>query len=159
MPVCVCRLTEMPEYFLVPDMRIRMLNVCKNSIPSIPDKFCTMLHHLQECDLGHNLLSSLPLNLGNLRSLKKLLVNSNRLHGLPFSIGSLRRLEVLNIENNTITRLPSSVSMMTILRKLALRGNPPFVQPPQEIIEGAKGDSLDDIRSHLRAHHEAGMRS
>jgi hypothetical protein len=136
-----------------------MLNFCKNSIPIIPDKFCTTLHHLHECDLGHNLLSSLPLNLGNLRNLKKLFVNSNRLHGLPFSIGSLRRLEVLNIENNAITRLPSSVSMMTILRKLALRGNPPFVQPPQEIIEGAKSDSLDDIRSHLRAIHEAGMRS
>ena len=149
----------MPEFFLVPNMRVRTLNVRKNSIPSISDKFCTMLYHLEECNLGHNLLSSLPPTLGNLRSLRTLLVNSNRLRGLPFSIGSLTRLEVLNIENNEITRLPSSMSTMTSLRNLAVRGNPSFVQPPQAIIDGANGDSLDDVRSYLNAVYEAGIRS
>ena len=148
------RLAELPEWFLVPELRVRVVSLRKNTIPSIPDSFCTQLPFLEEVDLGHNMLSSLPQTFGSLRNLKKLFLNENRLRGLPFSLGSLSKLHVLNIEKNSITRLPCSLlSVGDTLTTLLTRGNPPFIQPPQNLIDE---ESLAGVREHLAAVFIAG---
>ena len=148
------RLTELPEWFLTPELRVRVVSLRKNNIPSLPDSFCLQLQFLEECDLSHNMLSCLPQTFGGLGSLKKLFLNENRLQGLPFSLGSLTKLQVLNIEKNSITRIPCS--LLTVggtLRTLMTRGNPPFSQPPQSLIDD---ESLLGIRDHLSAVFMAG---
>ena len=148
------RLAELPEWFLVPELRVRVVSLRKNTIPSISDSFCTQLPFLEEVDLGYNMLSSLPQTFGSLRNLKKLFLNENRLRGLPFSLGSLSKLQVLNIEKNSITRLPCSLlSVGATLTNLLTRGNPPFIQPPQKLIDN---ESLFGIREHLAAVFIAG---
>lgn len=148
------RLSELPEWFLAPELRVRVVSLRKNNIPSIPDSFCSQLPFLEECDLSYNMLSCLPQTFGSLSNLKKLFLNENRLQGLPFSLGSLTKLQLLNIEKNSITRLPCS--LLTVggtLKTLLTRGNPTFCQPPQSLIDD---ESLLGIREYLAAVFTAG---
>ena len=154
------RLSEVPQYFLAADLKVRIVNLTKNRIEALPDKFCIELIHLQECNLSHNMLTSLPQSIWQMKNLEKLLLNDNQLRGLPFGIGYLHKLRLLNIEKNRISRLPCSFCAAHNLAMLSTRGNPAFSSPPQSIMdsclrrtssgEAAGFGSIDRIRQFLR---------
>ena len=154
------RLSEVPQYFLAADLKVRIVNLTKNRIEALPDKFCIELVHLQECNLSHNMLTSLPQSIWQMKNLEKLLLNDNQLRGLPFGIGYLHKLRLLNIEKNRISRLPCSFCAAHNLAMLSTRGNPAFSSPPQSIMdsclrrtssgEAAGFGSIDRIRQFLR---------
>jgi len=138
-------LNEVPDGILMRNSNIQVLDMRSNDIQALPDKFCTRLLRLVECNLSYNKLTSLPMSLGNLTNLRKLSVGSNRLRGLPASIGHLCRLNTLNIEKNHISTLPCTMCYLSSLQALLLRGNPPFLFPPQEVVDAG----LEEIRSTL----------
>ena len=116
------------------------------------------------------MLTSLPQTIRYLCNLEKLLLNENRLIGLPFGLGSLQKLQVLNIEQNNITRLQCSLSESKSLVSLFTRGNPPFLSPPQPVMDqlftrSASGqqvqsaDMMERIRVYLHKVLERGMKS
>ena len=154
------RLSEVPQYFLAADLKVRIVNLTKNRIEALPDKFCIELVHLQECNLSHNMLTSLPQSIWQMKNLEKLLLNDNQLRGLPFGIGYLHKLRLLNIEKNRISRLPCSFCGADNLATLSTRGNPAFSSPPQSVMdsclrrtssgEAAGFGSIDRIRQFLR---------
>lgn len=58
-------------------------------------------------DLGHNALTSVPEELGELTGLSDCLsLHDNQLSRLPDSLGNLTRLRYLNIGENSLTSLP-----------------------------------------------------
>lgn len=86
--------------------------------------------NLEELNLENNYLEKLPKVIGNLRKLKRLVLDENRLkydkkpdkNGIPNEIGNLDNLEELYLLNNKAT-LPESISLLTKLQKLSLRNN------------------------------------
>eukprot|EP00960_Hanusia_phi_P039395 753874-Hanusia_phi.AAC.3 len=136
---------QVPESILTCNSTIQILDMRSNDIQVLPDKFCTRLLKLVECNLSYNKLTCLPTAFGNLSGLRKLSLGSNRLRGLPASIGHLHRLRTLNIEKNNIATLPCTMCNLSSLQALLLRGNLAFRFPPQEVIDAG----LDEIRSFL----------
>jgi Leucine-rich repeat (LRR) protein len=74
--------------------------------------------------LYHSALTTLPISIGQLSSLRTLYLGSNKLTTLPESIGQLQSLQVLDLFNNQITTLPESFNQLSNLQYLDLRGNP-----------------------------------
>jgi hypothetical protein len=59
-------------------------------------------------NLNDNQLTSLPSEVGNLSSLRRLFLTDNRLTSLPPEIGRLSSLEALDLASNQLVSLPSS---------------------------------------------------
>ena len=59
-----------------------------------------------QLDVSRNELSSLPEEIGRLRSLRELDASANRLTSLPGSLASLPQLFVLALQNNCFETLP-----------------------------------------------------
>jgi len=87
-------------------------------------------------NLAHNELSTVPPEIGLLKSLEKLYVQENRLQEIPYSIGDLVNLEVLDVSNNQISRLPVEMIQLTKLNRLCLTQNP-LVFPPMQVCQEA----------------------
>ncbi|KDP45775.1 hypothetical protein JCGZ_17382 [Jatropha curcas] len=68
-------------------------------------------------------LTTLPSELGALRSLKQLHVSNNKLNCLPVEIGFLTQLEVLKANNNRLCTLPSSIGDCNSLLEVDLSSN------------------------------------
>jgi len=84
----------------------------------------TMYSFLTRLYLDNNKLTLLPLELGQLRSLKILNVSNNQLTGLPRCIGMLSNLVELSLFDNQITVLPNEIGFLYKLDQLGLVGNP-----------------------------------
>uniref|UniRef100_A0A8C5BP14 RING-type domain-containing protein n=1 Tax=Gadus morhua TaxID=8049 RepID=A0A8C5BP14_GADMO len=74
-------------------------------------------------DLHENKLTSLPDDIGKLRSLQVLNVEKNQIKTLPESIGDLQHLQTLNVKGNCLKELPESVGSMRSLRTLDISDN------------------------------------
>ncbi|MDD7915063.1 leucine-rich repeat domain-containing protein [Polaribacter ponticola] len=68
-------------------------------------------------------LTSLPEEIGNIATLKKLELSSNGLISLPIGIGNFASLEELNLVGNKLTVLPDEITNITSLKKLELQSN------------------------------------
>ena len=103
------------------------------------------MRQLRMLDLGHNSISSLPDELGNLDQLTDFLyLHDNQLATLPDSLSNLKRLRYLNISENRFEILPEVIYEMTELRELRVSNNQ--IQSLTESIERLR--SLREL--HLR---------
>eukprot|EP00064_Thunnus_orientalis_P004650 superscaffoldBa00000427_g4662 len=139
-------LTRLPESF--PELRnLTCLSINDISLQVLPDNIgnsLSLLHRLEELDLGNNELYSLemgsmksllcldvsenklerlPGELGGLVSLTDLLVSQNFIDALPESIGKLRKLSILKADQNRLTYLPESIGNCESLTELVLTEN------------------------------------
>jgi Leucine-rich repeat (LRR) protein len=72
---------------------------------------------------GLGLVGALPLEIGNLDSLKRLDLFGNELESLPSEIGNLKALEYLDVDGNKLTSLPVEIGGMESLKTLWLARN------------------------------------
>ncbi len=79
------------------------------------------LKSLQILNLRSNKLTTLPESIGNLSSLKKLWIQENNLITLPESIGNLSSLQAIDLMDNQLSTLPESIGNLSSLQDLSLR--------------------------------------
>ncbi len=81
------------------------------------------LKSLRKLILDGNILSVLPDEIGNLQNLKYLSVQNNRLETVPLSIGNLKNLSYLNLRGNLIRDFPETTQNLKALEFLDLSNN------------------------------------
>ncbi|XP_064183895.1 leucine-rich repeat and calponin homology domain-containing protein 1-like isoform X6 [Anguilla rostrata] len=114
------RLTDIPSevcHFVA----LENLNLYHNCIRTIPDIIIN-LQSLTSLDLSRNQISALPACLCEL-PLRVLNASNNKLGALPEAIGQLRDLMELDVSCNEITALPRHIRRLRALRELNVRRN------------------------------------
>ncbi|XP_067007214.2 leucine-rich repeat and calponin homology domain-containing protein isoform X2 [Anabrus simplex] len=100
---------------------LERLELYHNTIRSIPDTV-VYLQSLLYLDLSRNQLSVLPSSLCQL-PVEVLLVSNNRLSSLPEEMGRMKTLAELDVSCNEITYLPRQIGELPALKSLNLRRN------------------------------------
>ena len=100
----------------------------KNEFLSFPREVFN-LNSLETLSINNKLISNrkiqdIPIEIGYLKNLKRLRLNSNYIKFLPVSICQLDKLEELDISRNCIEELPSSINLLSNLQTLVLFRNP-----------------------------------
>ncbi|SNR14349.1 leucine-rich repeat domain-containing protein [Tenacibaculum jejuense] len=106
------------------------LDLSNNSLSSLPVGIgnFTVLEELlitEQNDLStrEKTLVSLPNEIGNILSLKKLDLRINKINSLPVSIGNLANLEELYVQNNELIELPTTINNLLNLKNLRVEFN------------------------------------
>ncbi|MFZ2286213.1 MAG: leucine-rich repeat domain-containing protein [Bacteroidales bacterium] len=73
---------------------------------------------LEELYLNNNKIKTLPLQISNLKKLRKLSLSNNNLKSVPPSLSLLTKLEFLNISSNLIEDFPTEILKLGQLRQL-----------------------------------------
>lgn len=94
----------------------------KFPLTTLPAKVCT-LSNLQRLWVSHNLLSSLPPDLGQLVSLKELFLHGNSFVEFPLPLCSLKSIEILWLSSNKINVIPDEIQQLKTLKRLHLDAN------------------------------------
>ena len=89
----------------IPNLEI--LDLIDNHIQSVPSSMCANLAKLKYFGLSSNMITSLPDNIGDLKSLQVLRLSGNKLVYLPNSICLLGFLTTLSLSRNRLVYLPS----------------------------------------------------
>lgn len=111
--------------------RIIRLNLINCNLRALPVSIKN-LTALQELNLMWNQIAKLPEELGELTSLKKMVLSGNKLMSLHASIGNLKSLELLKMDHNRVEKLPSSMKNLTSLKTFNLWNNK-LKEIPQDI--------------------------
>ncbi|MBA0563510.1 hypothetical protein Golob_008485 [Gossypium lobatum] len=117
--LAICRVsfhvmqTQMQES----DTNITFNILASNHIEQLPSTIGN-LRSLKAMILDGNRITSLPDELGELVKLEKLSISGNMLTSLPNTIGSLRNLSLLNVSNNKLKYLPESIGICSSLEEL-----------------------------------------
>lgn len=109
---------------------LRTLILADNGLTEISPRIGT-LKKLRMLDLGHNRITHMPDELGNLDSLIEFLyLHDNKLSALPSSLSKLTKLRYLNISENAFDMLPECVCSMSGLIELRASDNSLASLPP-----------------------------
>jgi hypothetical protein len=92
---------------------------------------------VEELDISHNALTTIPPTLGLFSHLKVLRLNNNFLTSLPSQLGDLHSLIRLDLQHNALGTLPSSYENLTNLWRLDISHNK-FSTLPEVIIKLAR---------------------
>jgi Leucine-rich repeat (LRR) protein len=95
-------------------------------------------------------LTSLPVQIGELKNLTTLNLQDNSLTSLPAQIGELKNLNKLYLSSNQLTSLPAQIGELKNLNKLYLGGNQ-FTSLPTQIGKLKNLTVLDLERNQLRS--------
>lgn len=109
---------------LIPDLTLNYLHsiiLHHNKLNIVPD--CITNLPLIYLDISFNYIEKLPENIGNIKTLKFLLVRDNWLIHLPDSICNLENLKEFNILNNQITYIPENIGNLTKLQDFCFLNN------------------------------------
>lgn len=96
-----------------------------NNITYLPTNIGKELGELQTLSVQLNKIRSLPLSVGDMKSLRRLDARFNELRGLPVTIGKLTSLEYMNLSNNfsDLRELPETLAELSSLKELDLSNN------------------------------------
>ena len=100
--------------------------------------------------LGGNQLTSVPAEIWQLTSLRELHLGGNQLTSVPAEIGQLTSLRELHLGGNQLTSVPAEIGQLTSLRELHLGGNQPPPPPPLTSVPAEIGrlTSLRELHLH-----------
>jgi hypothetical protein len=104
----------------------------------------------ESLDLCYLNMRRLPSAIGDLDSLKKLMLMGNQLSSLPSEICQLKRLEILDLSKNLFHSIPIAICSLPELKTLNLRSND-FVMLGPEIGQITSLESLDLMRNRLES--------
>ncbi|UJR30468.1 hypothetical protein I4U23_018001 [Adineta vaga] len=109
------------------------LDLHGNQLKSLPDEIAE-LKWIEICNLGNNHFETIPLIVGSLSRLTKLLVFNNHLGNLSSSLvfSKLSNLRILNLNNNYITQLPPDIGCLINLEIFTMEHNQ-LIELPREI--------------------------
>jgi len=99
------------------------LHDCDFENKGLPHSFFSGLANLAVLDLSCNVLSSIPEEFGELRSLRKLVAHSNRLESIHDAIGNCLCLEHIEVQHNLLTSLPPGLIRLRALAYLDAEHN------------------------------------
>ncbi|CAB1338525.1 unnamed protein product [Coregonus sp. 'balchen'] len=106
------KLSKLPESF--PELRnLTCLSINDISLQALPEtigKSLSLLHRLEELDLGNNEIYNLEI--GSMKSLLCLDVSENKLEHLPEEMGGLVSLTDLLVSQNLIDALPEGIGKL-----------------------------------------------
>ena len=190
-PAWFCNLSSL-EYFWLNDSRIRKLPdnfgnltalkelyLFSNPISELPESFCSLVNLEKLVITGYSEdydrdLAKLPGNMGNLKALRDLRINSNNVTRLPASLAKcvalqsldisgaklktipawlkeLSRLERLNISWTSITELPEWLAKLTNLKEIKISGKKisakKFIKTPNFLLDWKQESSSDGIET------------
>lgn len=100
------------------------LDLSSARIRSLPLGLLNYTDFLTELRLNGNLLTGLPPQVGELRSLVILDLSDNHISFLPLELGKLTNLVELLLFNNKLSGLPPEIGYLYQLENLGLDGNP-----------------------------------
>ncbi|XP_060613427.2 E3 ubiquitin-protein ligase LRSAM1 isoform X1 [Anolis sagrei] len=122
-----CELSELPygAFATCKVLQKKVLIAHTNSLTSLIPKSCNLLSLItvKVLDLHDNQMTSLPADIGQLKSLQVLNVEKNLLKVLPDSIGDLDQLQTLNLKGNRLKDLPTTLGGLRSLRTLDVSEN------------------------------------
>jgi internalin A len=98
------------------------LNLGNKGLTSIPAEI-GKIRSLRALNLRNNNLTTLPAEIGQLKKLNTLYLYNNKLTELPVEIGGLNNLTALHINNNDITYLPKEIKGLLKLTSLVIDNN------------------------------------
>ncbi|CAF1202711.1 unnamed protein product [Rotaria sp. Silwood1] len=112
---------------------LRELDLHGNQLKFLPNEV-EKLKSVEICNLGNNHFEDLPIVLGFLPNLTKLLLFNNHLGNLSSSLSfsKLNNLRILNLNNNSITQLPTDIGILVNLEILSIEHNQ-LIELPREI--------------------------
>eukprot|EP01089_Gocevia_fonbrunei_P014157 TRINITY_DN3811_c0_g1_i1.p1 TRINITY_DN3811_c0_g1~~TRINITY_DN3811_c0_g1_i1.p1 ORF type:complete len:518 (-),score=69.18 TRINITY_DN3811_c0_g1_i1:21-1574(-) len=99
------------------------LDLSRQDILYLPTDIRLLCSTLEELNLCNNLLVTLPPEIGELKALISLQIESNAITYLPPQIGQLTRLERLFLNNNKLVCLPPEIGQLTNLVWLSADNN------------------------------------
>lgn len=115
-------LKSLPSEVLDLGRSVRTLDVTHNKLVDLPVEIGSLVN-LQRLMLSENLLQRLPSTLGKLQSLKVLALDENRLTTLPDELGLLVRIERLSVSKNSLPSLPNVIGSLRNLTLLNISHN------------------------------------
>ncbi|XP_071450102.1 leucine-rich repeat-containing protein 28-like isoform X2 [Hetaerina americana] len=98
---------------------------------ALPDQLRDNGRHVEELYLKMNMLTVLPVWLGELRNLTNLYLCQNRLESLPEELCEMKSLEVLDISDNKLHELPVTIGLLPKLTTLFIMNNKITAFPPE----------------------------
>lgn len=108
-------------------IHLKKLDLSGDGFNHFPEVIASNYLDLEFLDFGHNAISNLPENFGNLQKLDTLIIeynnNDEKLTALPESFGQLKNLRYLKMASMGITSLPDSFGDLTKLNYLDLTNN------------------------------------
>ncbi|XP_011624461.1 LRR repeats and ubiquitin-like domain-containing protein At2g30105 isoform X1 [Amborella trichopoda] len=92
----------------------------------VPEEIWACGAAIRVLDLSHNALQELPIAIGSLSSLRKLLLNANALLDKKIcweGVTALKSLTILSLNHNQLTTLPSAIGALSSLKQLQIEHN------------------------------------
>lgn len=123
-----------------------VLDLYGNRIRRLPVEI-GQLRALRRLYVDNNALEEMPHEIGNLRNLLRLYVGQNQLTSIPHQVFQLVGLQELDLRNNKLHSLPQHDYELRGLLWLGLEGNPDLRCPsfPPEIVSGRDGRVVADF--------------
>ena len=110
----------------------RELKASFNKIASIAPEI-GKLKRLKRLILNSNCITSLPTEIGRLEALEELILSENQLETLPVSISNASSLRVLKLQNNSLISIPGDIVDIIALEDIDCSNNPQLRMIPQSM--------------------------
>jgi len=127
------RLVTVPESLQFPCLwsSLKILLLHSNKLTSLPSEIGS-LKSLSVLHLYDNLLTSLPDEIARLENLQVLYLNDNFLEILPSKLNNLTRLQKFTLHRNKLRYLPSTLYQIVDYLQVSLEGNP-LIDVPEPV--------------------------
>ncbi|KAG0478250.1 hypothetical protein HPP92_012969 [Vanilla planifolia] len=79
----------------------------------LPDDVLEVDTFVRTLDMSNNKVAEIPLDIGKLINMQRLVLTNNMIHSLPSTIGSLRSLKILTLDENRMAILPDEHIFIT----------------------------------------------
>lgn len=128
------------------------LDLHANQIALLAGRVCAALTQLQALDLSHNVIASLPVNLGCMANLASLNLSNNALIALPHQLKSLPQLHSLQVDGNPLLQHEPGLSTdhtCTLPTLLSLSAGAWLAHSDSGTSEAIWDDFPDEVRGRL----------
>ncbi|KAI8581253.1 hypothetical protein K450DRAFT_233866 [Umbelopsis ramanniana AG] len=105
-------------------MPLEELDLSHNQLKSLPEDFAEGANLMVNLNLSDNQLETLPRSIGLFRNLKSLNLSKNHLTSLPIDLVNLDNLDILDVSENLLCILPGDILEFMRKTTLMITGNP-----------------------------------